>query len=218
MTDPLAPTEIDRDAEQQRRAFAYLRDQARSAHREGDGMLAQHLSAIALRSLVDLAKGNHLRLPLEETYWAAVFSLNWMVRDYSVTILRHDVHPRVIEREPAESEIRRLVSALLWLVEQPLAADPQVTVGLRGLTFDWTSGREEVEAVTLLTFISELLWFRDPVGDSWSSLLEEWIERSATHIQTHLRQTAERLKAQSEIAFPGEAHHRVEHLSDLFAP
>jgi hypothetical protein len=181
-------------------------------------MLAQHLSTIALRSLVDLAKADHLTLPLKEIYWAAVFSLNWMVRDYSVTILRRDVYPHVVEREAAESEIRRLVSAVLWLVEQPLAADPQLIVGLRGLTFEWTSGREEIEAVALLTFIAELLWFRDPVGDSWSSLLDEWIERSATHIQTHLRQTAERLKAQSEIAFPGEAHHRVEHLSDLFAP
>ena len=51
-------------AEQQRAAFDYLRERSRMAHNEGDGLLANHLSIVALNEATKLLKtgGCHLSL------------------------------------------------------------------------------------------------------------------------------------------------------------
>lgn len=191
------------DAERQRRAFAYLRDEARAAHSEGDGILVQHLAAVAIRGLLDLAKGDRLRLRLRDYYWAPVFSLHWLVRDYSLHILVHEARPQLIEREPEGDELRRLLSMLIFLVEQSLSAATDLPDALEGLALQWVGGREEIEAGVLLSFIGELLWYRDPQGETWLRLLQHWQEVGGEHLRPTLRETADRLRVQSAIAEPG---------------
>lgn len=218
MSDAAPTSQHEIEAARQRQALAYLRDYARAAHREGDGMLVQHLCTVALRSLIDLANAGTLRLSLRETYWAPVLQLYWLHRDYPLMLLRHEIWPKLSARETPENEVRRCVDALLWMVEQPLTNGEPVRAQLSDLTLDWITGHEEIEAAVLLTFLAELLWHRNTDGPSWRTFLTEWQQRAPEHLRTLLSQTAERLRAQTVIASPESTSSGPEELSDSFVP
>ena len=206
------------DIERQRRAFAYLRDEARAAHSDGDGILVQHLATIAIRELIDLAKGDRLLLGLQDFYWAPVFSLYWLVRDYSLHALTLEGRKLLIDREPQDSELRRLLTALIFLVEQSLSTIKDLPDSLDSLTLGWIAHRPEIEAEVLLNFIGELIWYRDPQGDHWLRLLEAWQKVGSEQLRPSLRETAERLRVQSAITEPGGRYALPTEPPEAFAP
>jgi len=71
-------------AGRQELAFDHLREQARKAHFEGDGLLVNNLCAVALSHFSELAKKDSLKLSLGKVKWACIFPLYWLFDDLDI--------------------------------------------------------------------------------------------------------------------------------------
>src|SRR6266566_914838 len=74
--------------ERQQRGFEFLRDEARAAHTEGDGLRVAHLCETALQEVGRLVNRNQLLVPLPELVWAFSFQLFWLTSQTSVLLSR----------------------------------------------------------------------------------------------------------------------------------
>src|SRR5213078_2063906 len=69
-------------AERQDAAFAYLRDRARRAHSEGDGLLVNSLCSVALSQIETLSQSGQLRLQLRDLKWTCILPVYWLVDEF----------------------------------------------------------------------------------------------------------------------------------------
>lgn len=195
------PNEADA-ASVQRSAFTYLREQARSAHVDGDGMQCLHLSSIAIRSALDLKKDNKLQLELRELYWSIVFSAYWMIRSYTLIILVSEVKPSLLGSDPQPSSLHKLLETLLALISEPLMFNKALIDDLHGIEWSWIENPTDIEAITLLTFISELVWYHTVTDGGWKTLLLSWETTAPPATAQALRHTRFRLEAQAALSRP----------------
>ena len=183
----------------------YLRDCARSAHLDGDGVLANHLSSIAL----EMVRAPELKerdvMPVHSWAWAVIFSLYWLTDSYMLDEVRKALEAAVVSSDE-DAELLKLLKAYDWLIRQPL--DPDCKGQKHDLTkakLGWMAVGEACEHEVLLTHCIELLWYRDPRGRSWSDIATSWERQVPVELQSRLRVLERRLRVQTTMVVLGAA-------------
>jgi hypothetical protein len=74
--------------QRQRGAFQLLRDEARAAHGEGDGLRVGHLCELALQEIQRLEQDSTLLLSLTELQWVFIFEHYWLLHTHTIRITR----------------------------------------------------------------------------------------------------------------------------------
>jgi hypothetical protein len=192
-------------SEQQRRGFEYLRDKARSAHNEGDGLLVNQLSIIALCELVKLSKTNSLHLQLAELRWAYVFTHYWLVDEY---VLGTEIR-EALEHAPKSSEVDAALLEMIKhyniLIREPLWTPPETASFLQNSRLEWVTTDSPPEDLSLIEHMIELLWYREQQGESWKAVIKSWsiLPALPTRCKELLHRLDKRLTLQSSLATPG---------------
>ncbi len=198
-------------AAQQKAAFDYLRERCRTAHNEGDGLLASHLSILALDEATKLLKSNKCHLFLPDLKWAFIFSHYWLINGY---LLDNDI-AEFLSRAPRKNEVEGKLLNLLRiysrLVKEPLWSDPEDLSFLQAPYCDWMEASGAPEDLALAEHLAELVWFRDPQGDSWGKVIHAWA--AAANIPGKCKQLLarleRRLRLQSALTIPGSLYPSV---------
>lgn len=182
----------------QRKAFDYLANQARSAHMENDGLLVNHLCAIALHQIGKLSKSNSLLLSVKDFYWAFALALYWFSDDY-MFFLMDDVFKSLEARDTREEPVLSVIRACLYMIEQPFADAASTAKELKKHAADWLTRETECEDVVLLTLAVELIWWHRPEGSEWRDTVRLWQSQTYTNVHQELEKTGFRLELQSRL-------------------
>ena len=193
----------------QRHAFSYLRDRARRAHLDGDGLRVNSLCALALVHLQDLASRHELQISVQELRWAFIFPMFWLIDEYMLSAVG-DGLGGFVKGGLATGEIYQILRAYHYLLEPPLEEIDEQMKFLEGITLDWLSADCEVEDAILLTHIVELLWYRRPRESFWRSLGESWASRCPATLRKTIEDRLKRLDIQSRLTCPDGKQGRIE--------
>jgi len=193
---------------QQRRALAYLRNEARQAHRDGDGFLVNHTCAIALANCSKWSSERAESLDIAETYWAIALAAYWLADGYMLSVLK-EVEDKSRPTDSDAQELSSLVKCLLGLLDSPLSQDVEVD-GLREPHFRWLRDDSAVESSALLCLLIEFLWLRGRADNAWQEIGDYWSERAPDAVRSNLKKLMRRLESQRPLVDP-ESDASVEH-------
>jgi hypothetical protein len=192
-------------AGRQKTAFEYLRERSRMAHSEGDGLLANHLSIVALDEAIKLATSKNCQLCLADLRWACIFAHYWLIDGY----LLHSGIAEFLNCVPRAGATDDILQGLLRLysrlIAEPLLLDPEDLSFLKCLQCDWMDPAGTPEDLALIEHLVELLWYRDVQGDSWGSVIRAWAgsPKLPEKCKRLLARLDRRLKLQSALTIPG---------------
>jgi hypothetical protein len=189
-------------------AFDYLRERAGRAHAEGDGVLANSLSALALSQIEILGKQKHPGVNLGNVRWAFILPLYWLIDDYMIRAVDQALQAHLCPNPGNEPHLK-LLRAYLFLVNQPLAPiDEQLKV-LSELNFELLGDGSDFEVFVFLEHAVELAWFRGPDKSVWMGLLDAWIARAPEWCRSRLANIKTRLLLQMRLTSPAIHIRRV---------
>ena len=196
---PLGPS----NEERQRRAFHLLRDQARTAHREGDGLRAAHLCETALQEIERLAGQKQLSIPLHELSWAFIFQLYWLTQDPTVYFTRERLKsvPCIDDHDRAWLEILEMYA---FFIEQPLMASEEASRKLKALPIAQLGAHAKVESVELAKHLLELAWYYLVANNGWQEIAELWSATGPSWLAPVLKPVRERLQIQTQLTVPSK--------------
>lgn len=191
------PSNTDRQAF----AFDYLRERARRAHAEGDGVLVNSLCALALSQIELLGKQDQPRVNLVKVRWAFILPLYWLIDDYMVRHVEQALQLR-FRPDPNNELHLKLLRAYHFLIKEPLAPiDEQIGV-LSSLDFGLLDDRGGFQNFVFLEHAIELAWFRAPDKSTWTGLLDTWIGRAPEWCRSRLVNLKIRLLLQTRLTSP----------------
>jgi len=184
---------------QQEQSLKYLRDQAISAHMNGDGILVNHLCSIAICQIRKWLKDKILEVSLKEFRWAIILALYWLVDDF----MFHDIKSLIKEYEGINKAQNNLIScliSLIALVEQSLSDCVEEISNLKDNT-DWIIDDSHTEDRVFLTFCIELSFVKKPEGPSWVGLADTWTKKIRSYSKT-IKMLKTRLQFQANLLYP----------------
>jgi hypothetical protein len=195
-------------AEQQRAAFDYLRERSRMAHNEGDGLLANHLSIVALNEATKLLKTGECHLSLRDLRWAYILAHYWLIDGYLLDSEIKEALACAPQTDGTDRNLLDLLRLYSKLIKEPLWSDPKELLILQHPQCEWMSGEGVPEDLALVEHLVELLWFRDPQGDSWGKVIDAWTAapNAALKCTRLLAQLKQRLSLQSSLTIPGSLY------------
>jgi hypothetical protein len=183
------------------KALVYLREQALVAHLDGNGVLVNHLAAIALDETRKSYESKVLP-PVSSWAWSVVFSLFWLTDDYMLREIEKTLKD-VEGTTKADNELLKLLRVYDWLVRQPLDFDcDRQTSDLRDISLEWAGEKNAVELEVLLAHVVELLWYRSPFGD-WTQIATKLAEGTFEGLANRLHALIRRLEIQTSFAVLG---------------
>ncbi|HEY3378409.1 MAG TPA: hypothetical protein VGL77_13030 [Armatimonadota bacterium] len=218
MNRPLEDSCEPTGEELQRIAIQHLREQSRAAHYDGDGALVNHLCAIALTNTQRWIEQNVCHLSLHDLYWAIVFPLYWLTDQFMLRTAT-DVFNTIAKREN-ENDLTQAVTQTIFLIEDCLEKREDVVQVLNSVKLSWLTDASVCEDTVLLTFTIELLWYRDPTGDSWQSIAKHWQKELSTRSASlggELQRTRQRLALQNGLVILGVPASRDSDLDAYFS-
>lgn len=183
--------------------LAYLRERAQLAHLDGNGVLVNHLAAIALEEARKPRHPGTDTLPVSSWAWSVILSLFWLTDSYML----HEVE-KTLEKPatPTDSDqaLLNILRAYDWLVRQPLDPECQKQkAALQEAAFDWAKEDAVVEYEILLAHTLELLWFRDPRGADWQQIGKNYASQVPPGLSKRLLALVRRLEVQTSFCVLG---------------
>lgn len=154
----------------------YLCDSARTAHLEGNGILVNHLSAIAIEELKKDAIQDRQKLIASAWSWAIIFPLFWLTDSYMLREVENALK-KLNGCNESENDLLNVLRSYKWLINQPLADFTEQYTVLEKTELTWFDPKCSPEHALLLSHIVELLWFRDPLGTRWIEIAKRFEER-----------------------------------------
>lgn len=178
------------------------------AHNEGDGLLANHLSIVALNEATRLLKTGGCYLSLRDLRWAYILVHYWLIDGYLLDSEIEEALTRAPQADATDRNLLDLLRLYSKLVKEPLWSDPKELLILEHPQCEWMSGEGVPEDLALVEHLVELLWFRDPQGDSWGKVIDAWAAApnaplECTRLLARLKQ---RLSLQSSLTIPGSLY------------
>ena len=195
--------EPNRD-ELQHLAIEHLCKQARAAHYDGDGMVVNHLCAIALADVQKWTKQKASSLSLNDIYWAVVLSLYWLSDSYMLREAKNAF--TVIQKREEEYELVAIISQLFLLFDRCLDSGLQPQQELLKSNLHWMTENTRCEDLILLNLLIELLWYRDPLADTWQQVAQHWqktLNSQPISYISEVEQTRKRLLLQNGLVVLG---------------
>lgn len=183
--------------------LSYLRDRARLAHLDGNGVLVNHLAAIAFEEIKRPDSGGSVSLPVSAWSWSVIFALYWLTDSYMLGEVEA-VLKSVVPATDSERELVRVLRAYDWLVRQPL--DPKCEKQrpeLENAELKWADERDAIEFELLLTHVAELIWFRGPKETHLASLVARWTPLVPAHVAKRLAALQRRFEVQTSMVILG---------------
>jgi hypothetical protein len=196
----LEPTNEDR----QRCAFDLLRDQARTAHLEGDGLQVAHLCETAFQEIDRLAKRKHLLIRLHQITWAFIFQVYWFIQGPILQLTRDRLKsvPCIDDNDRAWLTI---LETYTFFVEQPLLGTEKASRNLKALPIAKLGAEPTVESVELAIHLVELAWYHLVGSDAWEEVAELWTANGPRWLEPLLKPVKTRLKLQSRLTVPSQS-------------
>jgi len=180
-------------------AFEFLRERAVDAHLAGDGLRVLQLCCVAMEHLQSSKSGKVAQhVSFDFVRWCFGLALNWALDD---VLLRHIVDG--IKKLPEDGDFKfdsGLLSFVACHLQDPI--NRHETEQLMNFPAEWIYKRcSAVEDIAILNFAIELVWTRDPFGDSWQKLAQSWAAAapSESQLALSLLQTADRLRYQTYL-------------------
>ncbi len=192
-------------AERQRIAFDLLKNEARTAHREGDGLRVIHLCETCLQEVQRLVKSEKLVLHLTELQWAFIFQLYWLLHTTPLGLLR-EVLRQIPKRDEADQRIFTTLEAYFFLIEQPLLGGDQTFQRLNAIPPSSFGDEFQPESAELVTHLIELAWFHLVADDRWRKVAAEWVEKGPGWVKNVVGPVEERLMLQTRLTVPSKRH------------
>jgi hypothetical protein len=181
----------------------YLRERARLAHLDGNGILVNHLAAIALEEMKKPQAPGTAAPPVSAWAWAVVFGLFWLTDSYMLDEVEKALK-KITGATDSDEELLNILRAYDWLVRQPLdpACERQRTE-LQKAALNWAKEPDTPEYEVLLTHAVELLWFRNPRGVDWAEIVKIWATRVSSAQEKRLLALRRRLEVQTSMVVLG---------------
>jgi len=192
-------------AERQRIAFDLLKNEARTAHREGDGLRVIHLCETCLQEVARLVKSEKLTLHLTELQWAFIFQLYWLLHTTPLGLVR-DVLRQIPKRDEADQRIFTTLETYFFLIEQPLLGGDQTFERLTAIAPSSFGDDFQPESAELVTHLIELAWFNLVSDDRWRNMAAEWSEKGPDWVKKVIGPVEERLMLQTRLTVPSKRH------------
>lgn len=189
-------------AERQALAFRLLRDEARTAHAEGDGLKVSLLCETATDEIRRLQKKSRLALALTEIQWAFILQFYWM-RDWYAVSKTSEILESIEDPGPADSRIREILRAHAWIILQPLEKEEAVLARLRKLDPTGFGSEAAVETLELARHLLELAWVRVTPRRQWEELADLWMKNGPSWLESVLQPTLDRLRTQTPLVASG---------------
>ncbi len=185
-------------------ALTYLKERAQSAHLDGNGVLVNHLAAIALQQVRTAQSSPTVTsIPVSSWAWAAIFALYWLTDSYMLYEVDETLS-KAGASTASDKALLDLLRAYDWLVRQPLDAEcEKQKTAFRNSTVDWTKWTDAAEFEVLLTHAIELLWVRDPRGTDWAEVGRELGAKVPDGLRKRLAAITRRLGVQTSFAVLG---------------
>jgi len=189
-------------------ALDFLRQKARLAHNEGDGVLVNHLCSLALYKILEWKSKDELYIDIVEYRWALILPVYWQL-DSNLLEMVKKVTPAVSSEQSPERDLALAVIALVSLSEQPLNSYAKQTEALTTYALSWIPDKPEIEDEILTSLIVELVWYRSTMSDLWLRVTDRFIEQASAKICETLEILKARLKQQTALLFERQASNKV---------
>lgn len=180
-------------------AFEFLRERAVDAHLAGDGLRVLQVCWVAMEHLRSSRSGNVAQhVPFDLVRWCFGLALNWALSGIELRIISDE-----IRKFPPDGNSKYDRDLLLFIARH--LQDPinrHESEQLMDFPAEWLGMRcSAVEDIAILNFAIELVWTRDPFGDSWQKLAQSWAAPapSGSQLAMSLPQTADRLRYQTYL-------------------
>ena len=184
-------------------ALLYFRERARLAHLDGNGVLVNHLAAIALDETTKLQNSKANALPVSTWAWSTIFAMFWLTDSYMLDEVENklkDAHGT----GKADEELLVVLKGYCWLVRQPLDYKcEKVIEAFKKAKLHWAHEQNACEFDVLLIHCVELLWYRNPRDDGWSALANEWATIAPKALSKQLLAAVQRLRLQVSMVVLG---------------
>jgi len=182
------------------KALNYLRDQARSAHLEGDGVYVNHLASIALIECQRMKQDNNLDIGLLDIKWALILPVYWLLDTYMLDLIKSTIGILDL-RSDEDRKFKAILDEVIFLVEQPLALNIERLKRVSDNDLSWIDASDELEDELLLQLLIELVWYRAMLDDFWSSLGDHFKNVAPTQLKENIQNLLKRLNSQSSIIY-----------------
>jgi len=192
---------ISASSERKKAALSYLSEEVRSAHNEGDGVLVNHLCTIAVEQIGRWIKEGLSDIRVSDVHWALVMPLYWLVDEYMLFPVS-EVIKNLQPKNKKEEELLRVLKSVFCLVEQSLDDSAKVIEELIKSKPIWVKYQTECEDSALLTLAVELVWWRNPEGENWLTLLNAWSNKLEALVKANLSNLFKRLVLQTSTLYP----------------
>ena len=191
----------------------YLRRHALEAFQSGDGPQVLHNSALALRQCERFGQANpNIRLKMEEIHWAFVLGMYCMIGDWFLMLVSSALEQTdCVGDSSTDRELVVLIHNLLFAPHGPSGLSD-----LEPIPCEWWTARSRSDSVCFeedrvaLSFLAELVWYRDPVDTAWERLITHWLDTcpAETVLRSELEKLRSRLRFQAGL-FTGAAFNDV---------
>lgn len=193
----IGPTNLER----QRMAFKLLRDQARSAHLQGDGLRVANLVETAAQQLRHLIDNQKFLLKVSEIQWIVIFRLYWLLSNYSCwetkTLLE-----KLVPQDAKDAEVLEYLKVYQYLIAEPLDSGQDIINKISAIKVTSFGENGEVETRELVRHFVELSWFRNPHAENWKAIIAVWNKEGLTWASEALAGMEKRLHVQTRLTSP----------------
>jgi len=189
--------------ERQRMAFALLRDQARSAHLQGDGLRVANLVETAVQQLEELLSNKQFLLSVAEIQWIIIFRLYWLITRYSCQTTETLLNNLVALNE-RDADVLQYLRVYHYLISNPLGDGPEAIEKIDAINTESFGLDPEVETRELVRHFVELAWFRTPAKEEWKQVVKKWNNVRGSWVPNVLEGIEKRLSIQTRLTVPSQ--------------